>query len=113
MEEFGREERKCEKMSWDGKEWVELSIGKKTELVITIILAIGIWVLGIIYSPLARMLIAGAGLIGLGLLIAKIRQPTPTVLAYLCFALWGVGGLLLLIAIIKWANWYMGFRIGY
>jgi hypothetical protein len=94
-------------MNWDGKEWAELSTGKKTGVVITIISAIGIWVLGIIYSLLARMLIAGAGLIALGLLIAKIRQPTPTVLAYLCCALWGVGGLLLLIAIIKW------FMMGY
>ena len=107
MGESRRKEGKCEKMNWDGKEWAELSTGKKTGVVITIISAIGIWVLGIIYSLLARMLIAGAGLIALRLLIAKIRQPTPTVLAYLCCALWGVGGLLLLIAIIKW------FMMGY
>jgi hypothetical protein len=84
-----------------------------TEIVVTLIICVGVWIFAIIYSPLARMLVAGAGLIGLGFLLTKIRQPTPKILAWTTLTLWGAGGLLVGIAVIQWAIWYMGFRVGY
>ncbi len=102
------------KPNWDGKKRVELSIGKKTEIVITIVLAIGIWGLGIIYVPLVRMFIVGAGSIGLGYLIRnKVHKPISTPLAYLVLLFLGAGYLLVGIVVLQWASWYMGFRRGY
>ena len=97
--------------NWDGKKWGELSTGNKIEALITIVLAIGIWVFGIIYVPLARMLVAGVGCIGLGHLI--LNKFPKSVLAIPAVLFLGAGYLLAGIAVIRWASWYMGFRIGY
>lgn len=70
----------------------------KIEIVVTFIIAIVVWVFAIIYSPWARMMAVGAGLLVisflLGRIIDKIHQPPMILLIIL--GLLGVFGYILI-----------------